>query len=316
MPETGAIVLGSIILCVFWIMILYAIIKSAVRNAILEADYIRENTRIKREKNKIEKINNLQSSIDLMIKRIKDILGENMLSVYLYGSVSLGDFRLGWSDIDILCLCKSTITDEQANKLLNLRQVLLAEYPGNSYFRLFEGGFLTEEAFINKTTDRVVYWGTSGQKITDSYYFDAFSMAELKDYGMVSCGEDRRKLFAYPTREELTEDIKRLYDSVRKNAQTTQKNISNAGWMLDIARCLYTLKTGNIIAKTASGEWVIENKLVPDIKIMERVVKIRKNPNKFKQDKKTLDWVAALGPHIQKFADVLESELNQNKESN
>ena len=32
---------------------------------------------------------------------------------------------------------------------------------------------LTLDAFLSKKTDRVVYWGTSGERITDRYAFDS-----------------------------------------------------------------------------------------------------------------------------------------------
>ena len=108
-----------------------------------------------------------------MKNHIVKILLDNKPSIYLFGSVVLDDFKIGWSDIDILCLTKLEITDVQANRLLNLRQVLLTEYK-NTYFSLFEGGFLSLNGFINGNNDTVVYWGTSGQRITDKYYFPPF----------------------------------------------------------------------------------------------------------------------------------------------
>lgn len=304
-----ALFLSAIVLIIF-----YAIIKAAVKNGILEADFIRENKKREQEKKDLEKANTLQNSIDSMTKRITSILAGNNPTLYLYGSATLNDFRLGWSDIDILCLTKSEISQDQANKLVMLRQTLLEEFPSNEYFRSFEGGFLTEKAFIEKTPDRVVYWGTSGQKITEKHYFDSFAMVELKDSGKVLFGEDRRNLFPYPNKEQVIVDVKKHYEAIRKYAQTTSRNIMDTGWMLDIARGLYTLKTGKIATKTAAGEWAIENNLVPDVKVMKRVLEIRKYPKEFKNDKATLDWVVTLGPHIQKFADVLEKELEKTEE--
>ena len=51
-----------LILACSLLLIFYAIIKSAVRNGILEADYIREQKKQEQEKANIEKSNNLQDS--------------------------------------------------------------------------------------------------------------------------------------------------------------------------------------------------------------------------------------------------------------
>ena len=123
----------------------------------------------------------MENSIHTMVNRIATILSENNPNIYLFGSVALNDFKLGWSDIDIICLTEKVLSEEQAQVLVELRQTLLKEYPDNVYYRLFEGGILSINAFLNKATDRVVYWGTGGQRITDTYELDPFSKIEIKD---------------------------------------------------------------------------------------------------------------------------------------
>lgn len=122
---------------------------------------------------------NRQLAINTMVGRISGILSEAQPSIYLYGSSVLNDFRLGWSDVDILVLTERQITEEQAKSLVGLRQALLAEEPGNPYYRCFEGGMLTLDAFLSKKPDRVVYWGTGGERMADRYAFDSFGRAEL-----------------------------------------------------------------------------------------------------------------------------------------
>lgn len=79
--------------------------------------------------------------------------------------------------------------------------------------------------------------------------------------------------------------------------------------MLDIARCIYTLRTGKMIAKTAAAEWALENGLCPDPNALRYALKVRREPMKYKGDKATFDYAETLAEPIQHFADVLESEL-------
>jgi predicted nucleotidyltransferase len=99
----------------------------------------------------------MKESIAIMINAIVNILINNNPSIYLFGSVVLDDFQSGWSDIDILCLTECSISNDQAEKLLHLRQELSAKHIDNPYFRAFEGGFISLEAFLNKQEDKVVY---------------------------------------------------------------------------------------------------------------------------------------------------------------
>lgn len=66
-------------------------------------------------------------AINRMVHEITGILSDAESSIYLYGSSVLNDFRLGWSDIDILVLTGKQITEEQAKSLVGLRKALLAD---------------------------------------------------------------------------------------------------------------------------------------------------------------------------------------------
>lgn len=251
----------------------------------------------------------MKQSIEIMRERIINILSNNNPSIYLYGSIVLNDFKFGWSDIDILCLTKTKISEVQADQLLNLRQELLREYKDNLYFRSFEGGFLSINSFINNEEDRVVYWGTSGERIIDKYNFDPFSMIELIENGDLIYGNEVRERLTYPSKVEIIKAVQNHYEIIRKYAVNTNRSLYSAGWLLDIARCIYTIKTGKVISKTEAGKWALDNNLVPDAVIMKRVIAIRKEPYKYRNDNETMNWMESLGEYVQRFADVLEREI-------
>lgn len=252
-----------------------------------------------------------QLAVNKMVSEISDILMDCKPSIYLYGSCVLNDFRLGWSDIDILVLTEKEITEEQAQKLVGLRQTMFQKEPDNPYYRSFEGGMLTLAAFLNGKTDRVVYWGTSGERITDSYIFDSFSMAELIERGVLLLGRDVRTQLQSPAFAKLCADVKHHYETIRKYAQETGRSFYSFGWMLDIARCIYTLRTGKMIAKTQAAEWALENNICPDSDVLKIALKVRRKPLDYKEDKQIFDYAQTLAEPIQRFADVLEQELIQ-----
>ncbi len=252
-----------------------------------------------------------QLSINSMVWEISHILAGCNPTIYMYGSSALNDFRLGWSDIDILVLTEKQISEPQAKSLVDLRQAMLAGEPENPYYRSFEGGMLTLSAFLSKNPDRVVYWGTSGERITDSYAFDSFGMAELIESSVLLYGKDIRKELKYPAFHDLYADVKHHYETIRKYAQSTGRSFYSFGWMLDIARCIYTLRTGRIIAKTKAAEWALENNLCPDLYALTTALNVRRSPLKYRDDKETFDYAETLGEPIQRFADVLENELRR-----
>ena len=146
--------------------------------------------------------------------------------------------------MDILVLTQRPIGAGQAKRLMTLRQELLAAEPENPYYRLFEDGMLSLRAFREKTPDRVVYWGTSGQRITDANRFDSFCLTLLKEKGRLCLGGDVRHLLPMPTYAELVADVARHLESICRAAGLTGRSLYFYGWLLDISRCLYTLARG------------------------------------------------------------------------
>ena len=241
----------------------------------------------------------LDEAIQTMTDEIVSILAGNKPTIYLFGSVVLDDFKLGWSDIDIAVLTEHEITEQQAEILVGFRQAMLERYPGNPYFRLFEGGMLSANAFLNGKSERAVYWGTSGQRITDNWKMDSFGMAELLDSGILVYGDDIRQQMTYPTYAQMRDDIARHIQAVRKYGDSV-------GWLLDIARGIYALRTGKVIAKTVVGEWALENGLCPDPDAMQKAVQIRKDPTEYSKDDKRIE-AAVVG----RFADVIDAEFTK-----
>jgi predicted nucleotidyltransferase len=237
----------------------------------------------------------LNEAIKIMTDKIVSVLAGNKPAIYLFGSVALDDFKLGWSDIDIAVLTKHEITEQQADTLVGLRQTMY--YPGNPYFRLFEGGMLSADAFLNDGNERTVYWGTSGQRITDNWKMDSFGMAELLDGGILLYGKDIRAKMIYPIYAQMRNDISHHVQMVRKYGDSVD-------WLLDIARGIYTLRTGKVIAKTAAGEWALENGLCPDEDAMQKAIAIRKEPQNYSREDKIIDCRI-----VGRFIDVIDNEF-------
>ena len=251
----------------------------------------------------------MENSIHIKTQRLCSILSDNSPSIYLFGSVVMDDFKFGWSDIDIICLTEKPLTKTQAEELVILRQTLLTEHPDNPYFRSFEGIITTWEVCTNLSNGTVVYWGTSGQRIVDSFKIDVFSIIELLKYGRLLYGTDQRQRLAYPSQSDIRSATEDYYNTIRKYAVQTNSHLYSAGWLLDIARCLYTLENDDVISKTAAGKWAINASLSPDPDILKKAVVIREHPMEYKNDELTQNWLTSLGPHIQSFADVLEVAL-------
>ena len=252
----------------------------------------------------------LMDAVAGMAEEIVSAADGNVYGIWLYGSAVLEDFRPGWSDIDFVALTGETISESQAEKLLMLRQEMLRREPGNPYYRSFEGVIAGLDEYRSRSFRRLVYWGTSGQRITDRYVPDAFSGFELARYGKTVYGGSPW-ILPEPGREELVRAVRAHYDTIRKYAVQTDETLYSCGWLLDIARCVYTLRYSDVIAKTQAGIWALEEHLFPDEEDLKKAVEIRQHPLAFKGREETNRWLKGLGPAVQRCADVLERELEE-----
>ena len=251
----------------------------------------------------------MKKTINLLLEKIKSILQDNFMSYYLYGSIVNKDYRHGWSDIDFICFTNRPIDESVAEQLLMLRQKMLEIYPKNKYFRKFEGIFISLQAYLNNEKEKIVYWGTSGQKIKDGHNIDVFAKYELKHSSVLISGRNIGNEFVEPTFDELKNAIYKHYNSIREHAVTTDESLYSCGWLLDISRCLYTLKYKKVISKTKAGEWAIKNNVCPVKKDLKKTIKVRKNPLKYKGKKEIKNWLCNLGQKVQDYASVLEQYL-------
>ncbi|MBQ2726312.1 MAG: DUF3795 domain-containing protein [Clostridia bacterium] len=198
-------------------------------------------------------------------------------TVYLTGSASMGDYREGWSDIDLLILAADDLTADQAYALADLRQILQEREPGNLYYNRIEGGAVSVGGYLTGAVCYAVYWGTTGQRVRDGYTADVFAQAAMERWILLR-GPDVRNELEKPTPGMLYDGVKKHWETVRDHGVATKNPLYRCGWMLDISRCLYTLKTGRVTSKTAAGETALRMGWCPDEDVLRDALAVRYDP--------------------------------------
>lgn len=249
----------------------------------------------------------LRLAINTMAVSIDRILAETQPSIYLYGSVTAGDYRPGWSDVDLLVLTQSPITESQADALLHLRQLLCQRDPATPHYRLFEGGMLDLGSFLTGEETRVVYWGTTGERIKTRHSFSSFDRLSLLRTGQLLLGRDVRRHMETPTYDEVLSDIRAHLQTIREHGRGA-RNLYAYGWLLDIARGLYVVMNGRPATKTDAAQWALDERLCPCPSELAMALTVRRQPELIR-DASVLDYAEGLTGAIQEFADRLEQAL-------
>ena len=249
----------------------------------------------------------LRLAINTMAVSIYNILESVQPSIYLYGSVTAEDFRPGWSDIDLLVLTQEPITETQADLLLTLRQQLAQRDPDTPYYRAFEGGMLDLGSFLTNESTRVVYWGTTGERIKERHDFSAFDRASLLQNGQLLLGKDVRRHFEMPEYPEIATAVISHAVSIRQHGKGA-RSLYAYGWLLDIARCMYTLVNGRLTTKTTAAQWALDEHLCPCPAELSMALTVRRQPELI-WDESVLAYAEGLTEAIQSFLNLLEKAL-------
>jgi len=249
----------------------------------------------------------LRLAINTMAVSIARILADAQPSVYLYGSVTAEDYRPGWSDIDLLVLTQEPITEEQSAALLHLRQHLAACDPDTHHYRLFEGGMLDLGSFLTGNKTRVVYWGTTGERIKSTHDFSAFDRISLLQTGQLLLGRDVRRHLEMPEYDEVTAAISAHLAAIRQHGKGA-RSLYAYGWLLDVARCMYVLVNGRPVTKTAAAQWALDERLCPCPAELSMALTVRRQPELI-QDESILAYAEGLTEAIQSFAALLGKAL-------
>ena len=249
----------------------------------------------------------LRLAINTMAVSIARILADAQPSIYLYGSVTAEDYRPGWSDVDLLVLTQEPITEAQADALLHLRQYLAERDPATPHYRLFEGGMLDLGSFLSGDATRVVYWGTTGERIKESHAFSAFDRISLLQTGQLLLGKDVRRHIEMPEYPEVIADVTVHLQTIREHGKGA-RSIYAYGWLLDIARCMYVLVNGRPATKTAAAQWALDEHLCPCPAELAMALTVRRQPELIR-DESVLAYAEGLTEAIQSFAALLGKAL-------
>ncbi len=210
----------------------------------------------------------LRAVLISFVSEISAVLKENLLGVYLVGSLASGDFDLD-SDIDFLAVIKEELNEENIAALQAIQQKIqgMECYPAQH----LEGSYISL-ADLND-------WRTVGQK--EWIYFDNGSTVVehsihdnqwhvrwvLRECGVTLIGPKPAKIVQPIPLDRTREEMKAVMLRDRQGfaAEVDQplsfwnSRFGQSFAVLTFCRMLYTLHTGKVQSKKVAAQWAKEN---------------------------------------------------------
>ncbi len=198
----------------------------------------------------------------IFLERLKEFMGDNLIGLYLTGSLSYGDFVLERSDIDLQAIVKESLSQKELELVKNLHIKIenkYEEWAGRIECSYLPVGILHE--ILPPKIPRP-WWGGAGVFYPKAPYGNEWiiNQYQLYNYGIALFGPDYKILTA-PI------DIKEVQKAcVRDLFQEWEPKIRDLKWLknshyqsyliLNLCRILYTVACGEVGSKKISAEWV------------------------------------------------------------
>lgn len=210
----------------------------------------------------------LREVLNIFVAEVKAELAENLVGIYLVGSLATGDFDLD-SDVDFLVVINTELTTTNESRLQNIQNRI---YEMNCYpAQHLEGSYIS----LIDLND----WSTVGKK--KLYYFDngsttfEYSVHDnnwhvrwvLRERGITLIGPGPEKFVPpIPTNElfgEMKTKMRQIMlafqESISQPLNFLNSQFGQPFVVLTYCRMLHTLYTGEVQSKKAVAKWALQS---------------------------------------------------------
>lgn len=190
--------------------------------------------------------------IRVFAERLRSILGDDLLAVYLGGSFSTGDFVRGASDYDLLVVIAQELTPTQRGRIAALHEELgRSEAEGH----LLEGDYVSVGVLVPEGTSRPAPWFRGSSLREAEHMLSADNIANMRRDGVAVLGPPPASLLP-DAGPELVRAAVRAMLAEEPDAST---ELAASRELLDVARSLSALETGEPTSRAAGLRWALRS---------------------------------------------------------
>jgi predicted nucleotidyltransferase len=212
----------------------------------------------------MEQPHDVAEILDLLLVGIKDALANNLVGIYLRGSLATGDFDPAGSDIDFLVVTERPVSTQQFDLLAALHGRLA--HLSNRYGNDLEGAYLPREAakrFTPGDAHPTIY---RGEDLRWSEHGSNWLLERwtVREQGTVLFGPEPKTLIDPISSDDLREAVRvRLGDWAEwardtSNPEWQQGTLGHKAYVVEtMCRALFTLREGKLCSKPRAVEWAL-----------------------------------------------------------
>ena len=202
--------------------------------------------------------------LDLLLTKASAILGGQMTGMYLYGSLSSGDFNPQSSDIDFVFVTESTLPTETITALEAMHRELWAS--DLKWAAKLEGAYVPKSLIRRHNPD-----GPAIPTINEGAFYVAQLGSDwiiqrhvIREFGVILHGPDPKTLIDPVSPEEIRQSVLAVLNEwwfpMLENPEWLAQHGGNYhGYaVITMCRVLHALQHGTIVSKPVAARWMQE----------------------------------------------------------
>lgn len=205
----------------------------------------------------------MNAQIEQALALLQRHLGDNLLSVHLFGSAVAGGLKPG-SDLDLLATISEPLP-AQARGALMRELLTISAWPANAHLRPLEVTLLVHDAIVpwryppmrelqfGEWLRADIEAGRIEPRVEDHDL--AILLGKVREHSVSLFGPEAAGLFAPVPEADRT---RALHDTLAQWNEPADWQGDECNVVLAVARIWFTLSTGEIAAKDVAANWLLE----------------------------------------------------------
>jgi L-rhamnose mutarotase len=244
---------------------------------------------------KITEYSDVNEILEILLTGIKTILGEKLVGLYLDGSLVIGDFEPGISDIDLVAALSTEIDDQEFEALKKMHYELVSVH--TKWYDRIEVCYITVDALktvrtktsqiVNISPGEPIHRKESNKEWLMNWYLS-------REKSKTLYGPSPKRIIEPISKEEFIQTVKTHTRSWDKYVQDMRNPYAQSYSIFAMCRALYTVKNGEQVSKKKAALWV-EKEYPEWSEIIQDALKWRQggkyNPNDDISHPKTVQFV-------------------------
>ncbi len=254
---------------------------------------------------KITSYKSVNKLLEDFLFRVQSVLGDKLAGLYLYGSLTWGDFDEDISDIDLLAVLTLDLSEKETQSLKKMHKDFTIEH--KKWNGRIDVQYLSKEGlktYKSKASKMVRIAPGDPFQIIDAGMDWVMNWYFVLDNGVALFGSEPSEFIDPISKEEFFQSVKDHAKWWKKNLANTSKDRPYQSYViLTMCRALYSVRNkGEQVSKIKAVKWV--KNLLPEYSdLLERALKWRRDSeNKEVDDELTY-------PETKKFVLLLIDQI-------